>query len=1198
MANDKEDFFDAFKNTSMNKIEKFSFKKIDKSSTKPHVTEKISHFFKPVEKKVIPKDSIEDELEAIFHEPFPIRPSEISSNLTDPNKNNSTHQINKQSKFNFKATLNKTAHISNVEATNNFENNTKPSNNKNYSLNQSKTNYISPIKPNFKKLTCTTSSDEFEVKETTQETSPKNKSKHSPKLVIPKSSQKFKFKKTVTNISAVYESIFGNSSNKECLSTDVVKVQTSRNIFDVTTEEKIPEDEKQNDLNISSSTDDFPKISNSNKPLKSDTSACESPSFLSLKSRCCVVSEESVSQSPVAQQLEVSNDQVKFDKHKNSVSNKFLDDEITIISQSLAASEDDYMDDETFERIFGGTTENANNQDEDINLNTIDWKDDFEKNIENDVASTSQNSEHCYTEEVSAINWNEDVFDEDTDTPVISFKDRDDNTLEFRKNYHFSDTVEEVLHQKFGLQTFRPQQREIINATLNRHDCFVLMPTGGGKSLCYQLPAILSEGVTIVISPLRALIGDQVDKMNGLDIPAAHLCQDVSLEDTNRIMTKLYCREPLIKLLYLTPEKIMASKAVNDVLKNLYQRGKLARFILDEAHCLSQWGHDFRPDYKQLTFLKREFTDVPIMCLTATATKQVENDVINILKLNNIKRFIMSFNRPNIKYQVIPKKGKFASEEIIQLIKKKFLKKSGIIYCLARNDCEYLADMLNKANIMSRPYHAGMSDKVRNAIQREWMQDRFFVIVATIAFGMGIDKPDVRFVIHNSLPKSVEGFYQESGRAGRDGDISYSYLFYNYCDVLRLQKLMQLDRKSNASVREGHNNNLKQMVSFAENMVDCRRYLQLIHLGENFNRQLCIKNKATTCDNCENIDTYSSVEVTKDAKQLGILVKDLSAKSNVTMLHVADVYKGSKIQKIFKMGHDKHRLYGAGSSFNKNDIQRILKTMVLKNVLEDKVIYAGEYPVVYITTGKKFNALNAPDLKITIPINKKSVNKVNSTIEDNEGEEEDSIEDRQVPGPSKPLPINTNKVKIASYSKFNKTKINNLKVQCHEALLEECRKLALERNLTLSAIMNLTAIKTMSDVLPKTKEEFLKIQHVTAANYKKCGENFLAITSKFREQVDALGTAPKITESSSFGSSFDDESDWKNPPVPSQRGTKRKWTGGYNWKNKKGKKKRTANSPKKKTSPKSKYKKTGWKSKRGGGKGGGSSIGLMPLHFK
>lgn len=1254
MANDKEDFIDAFKNKPVNKNETFTFKKIDKNSLKPQATERISHFFKPVRKKEEPKDNIEDELEAIFSEPSPTKP--ISSNSLNPNKNNSnfTQQTStNKSRFNLKSTLNKTDNNSTVQVTKTVETNTKPlvnvtpksnlnnkvctvnqnkinktanistihatktvetikkpldnvsrkSNldNKVCSVNQNKIKSISPIKLNFKKLTHTASSDEFEVKGATQKTSPKNKLKHSPKLVVPKGSQKFKFKKAVTNISAVYESLFGDSSNNECISTETVKKQTSGNIFNNTKDiQKTVEDVKHNDLNISSSSsDDFPKINRLTKPLKSDSSAYESPSLLSLKSKC-VVSEDSIDKSPVIQQQVVSNNKVNLDKPKNSVNNKLLEDEINIISQSLAASEGDYMDDETFERMFGGATEKSNDQDEDIDLSTIDWQDDFSENIKNDVASTSQNSEYCYKEEVSAINWNEDVFDGETDTPVISFTDRDDNTSEFKKRYHFSDTVEEVLHQKFGLQTFRPQQREIINATLNRHDCFVLMPTGGGKSLCYQLPAILSEGVTIVISPLRALIGDQVDKMNGLDIPAAHLCQDVSLEDTNRIMTKLHCREPLIKLLYLTPEKIMASKAVSDMLKNLYQRGKLARFILDEAHCLSQWGHDFRPDYKQLTFLKREFPDVPIMCLTATATKQVENDVITILKLNNIKRFIMSFNRPNIKYQVIPKKGKFASEEIIQLIKKKFLKKSGIIYCLARNDCESLADMLNRANIMSRPYHAGMSDKIRNAIQREWMQDRFFVIVATIAFGMGIDKPDVRFVIHNSLPKSVEGFYQESGRAGRDGDISYSYLFYNYCDVLRLQKLMQLDRKSNASVREGHNNNLKQMVSFAENMVDCRRYLQLIHLGENFNRQLCIKNKATTCDNCENIDSYSSIEITKDAKQLAILVKDLSARANVTMLHVADVYKGSKLQKILKMGHDKHRLYGAGSSFDKTDIQRILKTLVLKNILEDKVIYAGEFPVVYITTGKKFNALNAPDLKIMIPVNnnKKSANKVYSATDDKEEEEEtESVEDKEIPGPSKPLPININKTKTAVYSKFNKTKINNLKVQCHEALLEECRKLALDRNLTLSAIMNLTAIKTMSDVLPKTKEEFLKIQHVTAANYKKCGENFLAITSKFRDQVDALETAPTIAESSSFGGSYDDEHDWRSPPRASTRGTKRKWTGGNKWKNKK-RYKRKAATPNKKTSPKSNYKKTGWQSKRGGGKGGGNSLGLMPLHIK
>ncbi|CAH1988579.1 unnamed protein product [Acanthoscelides obtectus] len=582
---------------------------------------------------------------------------------------------------------------------------------------------------------------------------------------------------------------------------------------------------------------------------------------------------------------------VKSTKTTNVSKKVLLDDEVQFISQSLQTTQADYMDDEEFERLFGEgskpTEPQASNiPADDFDLSDINWSEKIDTPVkESDILA-----------DISDVNWSEDIFAQESYTPPDAFKDRVDDAAEFKGHYHFSDTMDEVLHQKFGLREFRPQQREIINACLNRHDCFVLMPTGGGKSLCYQLPAVLSEGVTIVISPLRALISDQVDKLNALDICSAHLCSDVSREDSTMVFSKLHCREPLIKLLYLTPEKINASMAVADLLKSLYQRGKLARVVIDEAHCLSQWGHDFRPDYKQLYKLREQFRDVPIMCLTATATKHVETDVINTLKLTKVKRFIMSFNRPNIKYQVIPKTGKFATAEIIKLIRSKFYKKSGIIYCLARNDCDTIAEQLNRQGIMTRPYHAGMNDKIREAIQREWMQDRFYVIVATIAFGMGIDKPDVRFVIHNSIPKSVEAFYQESGRAGRDGEISYSYLFYNYTDVLRLQKIMQME-KANRKTMDGHNNNLRQMVSFAENVVDCRRHLQLLHLGENFDRNICIRNKGTTCDNCENINRYKEVDVTKEARELGTLVKDLSVR-DVTMIQIADTYKGSKAKLI------------------------------------------------------------------------------------------------------------------------------------------------------------------------------------------------------------------------------------------------------------------------------------------------------------
>lgn len=325
--------------------------------------------------------------------------------------------------------------------------------------------------------------------------------------------------------------------------------------------------------------------------------------------------------------------------HEEFSSNNFLNDKITSVSQSLQTTDADYMDDDEFERLFGEIILPKGDQpkvditkqgSDDFGVRDVNWEEEIREN----------NDSINYTKELSHVDWSSE-FSEDTPTTVNSFQDRMDDSREFKGNYWFSSSVEEVLHEKFGLINFRSHQREIINASLERHDCFVLMPTGGGKSLCYQLPAILSNGVTIVVSPLRALISDQVDKLNGLDIPSAHLCADVSLEETSIIFSKMHCREPIIKLLYLTPEKIVAAKTIISLLESLHQRGKLARFVIDEAHCLSQWGHDFRPDYKELALLRTKFSDVPIICLTATATKQVETDVINVLKLKNVKRYLI-----------------------------------------------------------------------------------------------------------------------------------------------------------------------------------------------------------------------------------------------------------------------------------------------------------------------------------------------------------------------------------------------------------------------------------------------------------------------------------------------------------------------------------------------------------------------------
>lgn len=736
--------------------------------------------------------------------------------------------------------------------------------------------------------------------------------------------------------------------------------------------------------------------------------------------------------------------------------------------------------------------------------------------------------------DINDIDWNSDVFGDvavsnatDLNSSINPFTQRKDDSAEFRHTYPHTDVMNEVLHEKFGLASYRPLQEEIINASLMQHDCFVLMPTGGGKSLCYQLPAILTPGVTIVISPLRALISDQVDKLNALDIPAAHLCSDVKKSETDVILSKLHMREPLIKLLYLTPEKIVASKHVCDLLSALYRRDKLARFVIDEVHCLSQWGHDFRPDYKKLSELRTLYPQVPIMCLTATATRTVQTDVLSILKLRNVKTFIRGFNRPNIKYQVLPKTSRFMVAEISELIKRKFSRKSGIIYCLCRTDCEKLAAELRNNGIKAKSYHAGMSDSAREKEQREWMQDQFHVIVATIAFGMGIDKPDVRFVIHVSIPKSVEAFYQESGRAGRDGEPSYSYLYYSYGDVGRLQRLMRLDRNVTKRSLEGHFDGLQKMAVYCENKVDCRRYLQLLHLGEKFDdRELCRNDPITVCDNCENMKNYEMIDVTNRAKELTQIVEDLALRHNVTMIHVADVYKGSKLKKIVDLGHDKHPYYARGSELRKSDIHRILKELVFRKVLVDHCQFTGDFPIVYIKPGPKCRTIKDTCEKLVIAV-EKSTSTSNKYSEIVQPSSSSSSSEQN----------NSNTYRIAS-----------LKVKCHEELLGECQKLAQERSVTLSSIMNLSAIKTMAETLPTTEAEFLKIQHVTQANYGKFGVHFLNITKKYKELIAPLEKPLVIDRNVGAADDDDDFRDWCEKAGPSgllqqQQGRKRKSTG-------------------------------------------------------
>ncbi|ETI52300.1 hypothetical protein, variant 1 [Phytophthora nicotianae P1569] len=501
-----------------------------------------------------------------------------------------------------------------------------------------------------------------------------------------------------------------------------------------------------------------------------------------------------------------------------------------------------------------------------------------------------------------------------------------------------------VLRDVFGHNSFRPNQERTVMEAFSGRDVFVLMPTGGGKSLCFQLPACIDDGVTIVISPLVSLIQDQVQQLEALDVGVANLKGDQDYATEQRpIISELFSNQIRIKMLYVTPEKIASSGMLNNLFESLEKRGLLARFVIDEAHCISQWGHDFRKDYLNLGTLRTKFPSVPIMALTATANSQTEADIVRNLKLKNPFITRSSFNRPNLTYDVRKKTSKFMAE--IADFVRKHIDDSGIIYCLSKKDCEQTAEKLIKALGFEHTrkasqisfYHAGLEAADRAYRHHEWSKGKIKLICATVAFGMGINKPDVRYVIHHTIPQSVTHYYQEAGRAGRDGEVANCILYYSFLDLTRRRKLITKDRE-NMQHRNVHLQNLRRMTEFCENQVECRRTSLLEYFGEHFSSEQC----HGTCDNCKNKVlgiSFEKSDVTEDCVALAEMIKALQANGDpATLVQIAQIFLGMVVKGKEWKQDQFSQLGGFGRGkgrYSRSEVERILYHMILRQYLRE-----------------------------------------------------------------------------------------------------------------------------------------------------------------------------------------------------------------------------------------------------------------------
>ena len=595
--------------------------------------------------------------------------------------------------------------------------------------------------------------------------------------------------------------------------------------------------------------------------------------------------------------------------------------------------------------------------------------------------------------------------------------------------------AKEILQKTFGYSDFRHNQKDIIEKIISGGDAFVLMPTGGGKSLCYQIPAMVLDGVGVIVSPLIALMQDQVDALQQLGIKSAFLNSTMTGLEQREVEQALLNGE--LEMLYVAPERILSPQTLQ-----LLKQCKISLFAIDEAHCVSQWGHDFRPEYQRLSALPEQFPNVPRIALTATADNRTRAEIIQQLRLDNAGVYVNSFDRPNITYTI--SEGQNAREKLLKFIKNKHDGEAGIVYCLSRKKVETTAEWLSNKGLTALPYHAGLGVNIRAKNQKRFLREEGVIIVATIAFGMGIDKPNVRFVAHLSLPKNIEAYYQETGRAGRDGDPADAWMSYGLQDVIFLRQMMN-DGNGSEEYKRLTNQKLDAMLGLCE-MATCRRQAVLSYFDE------VMKESCGNCDNC--LSPPETWDATEDAQKALSTVFRTGQRFGVAYL--IKVLLGKSDDRIVQFGHDKVSTWGIGENLKNHEWSSLYRQLISQGYLNTNSEYGG------VELTEKSRALLR-------------------------GEE--SLIARKQRKPEK----------STSNSKGSKAKseLRSMDEELFEAL-RECRAdLATEQGVPAFVIFADTSLVEMAKKRPQTEDTFRYISGVGDTKLQRYGKAFMDVIREF-----------------------------------------------------------------------------------------------------